>query len=105
MESINIVIDDALVHTDDTLDEDCDSDSALSRDVKTEKNEKRDEAVTQMDKIIDDFRINLEQSSKVKLNHPLDQVIGDVTEPMKTRRQVRNKVNYLYYTFSFEPKM
>ena len=86
MESINVVIDDALVHTDDALDEDCDSDSAPSRDVETKKNEKRDEALTRMNKVVDDFRINLEPSSRVKLNHPLDQVIGDVTEPMKTRR-------------------
>ena len=60
--------------------------------------------MTRMDKVVDDFRINLEPSSRVKLNHPLDQVIGDVTEPMKTRRQVRNEVNYLCYTSSFEPK-
>ena len=45
MESINIVIDDALVHTDDTFDKDCDSDSATSGDVEREKNEKRDRAV------------------------------------------------------------
>ena len=50
MESINVVIDDALVHTDDALDEDCDSDSAPSRDVEKEKNKKRDEVVTRMDK-------------------------------------------------------
>ena len=95
MESINVIINDDLVYTDDALYEDCDSNSAPSRDVETEKNEKRDEAVTRMDKVVDDFRINLEPSSRVKLNHPLDQVIGDVTEPMKTRRQVRNKINYL----------
>ena len=57
-----------------------------------------------MKKYVDDFRINLEPSSKVKLNHLLDQVIRDVTKPMKTRSQVRNKVNYLCYTSSLEPK-
>ena len=40
MESINVVIDDALVHTDDALDEDCDSDSAPSRDLEKEKRKK-----------------------------------------------------------------
>ena len=45
MESINIVIDDALVHTDDTLDEDCDSGCATSGDIEKEKNEKRDRAM------------------------------------------------------------
>ena len=39
MESINVVIDNALVHTNDALDEDYDSDSAYSRDVKTENNQ------------------------------------------------------------------
>ena len=62
IELINVVIDDALVHTDDTLDKNCDSDSAPSKDVEREKNEKKDEAVThsRMDKAVDDFRINLE---------------------------------------------
>ena len=93
MESINVIIDDALLHTNNALDKDCNLDSVPSRDVAMEKNEKRDEAVPQMDKIIDDLRINLEPSSSVKLNHPLDQVIGNVTEPMKTRHQVRNEIN------------
>ena len=83
MESINVVIDDALVHTDDALDENCDSDSAPLRDVEMEK-KKKDETVTRMDKGVDDFRINLKLSSRVKLNHPLDQMIGDVTESTKT---------------------
>ena len=96
MESINVVIDDALVDTD----EDCDSDSAPSRDVEMEKNEKRDEVLTRMDKAIDDFRINFEPPCRVKLNHPLDQVIGDVTETMKTRSHMRNEVNYLCYISS-----
>ena len=61
----------------------------------TKKNEKKDEALTRMDKAINDFRINLEPSSCVNLNQPLDKVIGDVTEPMKTRHRVRNKINYL----------
>ena len=46
MKSIDIVIDDALVHTDDTLDEDSDSDNAICGDVEKEKNKKRDGAVT-----------------------------------------------------------
>ena len=44
MESINVMIDDALVHTDDKLDEDYDSYSATYRDIEKKKNEKRDRA-------------------------------------------------------------
>ena len=71
MKSINVIIDGALVHTDDALDDDCVLDSALFGDIETEKNEKINKAVTRMDKVVDDFRINLEPSSRVKLNHPL----------------------------------
>ena len=60
--------------------------------------------MTQMDKATENLKINLEPSARVKLNHSLDQMIRDVTEPMKTRRQVRNEVNYLCYTSSLEPK-
>ncbi|KAL6965716.1 hypothetical protein U1Q18_036770 [Sarracenia purpurea var. burkii] len=35
----------------------------------------------------------LNPSSRVKLNHPLDQVLGNVTEPMMTHRQMRNQVS------------
>ena len=66
--------------------------------------EKRDATLTWVDKVEDDIEINLEPSARVKLNHPLDQVIGDVSEPMKTRRQVRNEANHVCYTSSFEPK-
>ena len=31
-------------------------------------------------------------------------MIENVTESIKTRQQVRNEVNYLYYTFLLEPK-
>ena len=69
-----------------------------------ENKERREKIVTQMEKIEDDVGINLEPSSREKLNHSLDQVIGYVTEPMKIRRQVRNEVNYLCYTSLLEPK-
>ena len=104
MGSINVIIDDILVHSDDTLDDDCNSDSGTSRNMKKEKNKRRDEAVTWMEKVEDDVGINLEPSARVKLSHPLDQVIGDITKPMKTRRQVRNEVNYLYYTSLLKSK-
>ena len=38
-----------------------------------------------MDETEDDIGGNLEPSARVKLNHPLNQVIGDVSAPMKTR--------------------
>ena len=72
--------------------------------MKEKKNENRDEVAIQMDKAIENSGINLEPSVRVKLNHPLDQVIGDVTQLMKTRHQVRNEVNYLCYTSSLKPK-
>ena len=65
---------------------------------------KREGAVIQMDEVVEDSGIILKPSAKVKLNHLLDQMIGDVTESMKTRRQVRNEVNDLCYTSSLEPK-
>ncbi|PSS05956.1 GDSL esterase/lipase [Actinidia chinensis var. chinensis] len=68
-------------------------DSGTSRNMEKEKNKRRDEAVTWMEKVEDDVGINLEPSARVKLSHPLDQVIGDITKPMKTRRQVRNEVS------------
>ena len=43
-------------------------------------------------------------SARVKLNHPVTQVIGEVTAPMKTRRQTMNEVTYLCYVSSVEPK-
>ena len=73
--------------------------------MKEKKNENRDEVAIQMDKAIENSGINLEPSVRVKLNHSLDQVIRDVTEPMKTKCQVRNEVNYLCCTFSLEPKL
>ena len=54
MESINIMIDDALVHTNDAFDEDCDLDSTTFGDIEKEKNEKRDGAVIRIDKVVED---------------------------------------------------
>ncbi|KAL6994619.1 hypothetical protein U1Q18_050021, partial [Sarracenia purpurea var. burkii] len=41
----------------------------------------------------EDSHVPLNPSSRVKLNHPVDQVLGNVTEPMRTQRQMRNQVN------------
>ncbi|KAH7856011.1 hypothetical protein Vadar_031574 [Vaccinium darrowii] len=38
----------------------------------------------------------LQPSARVKLNHPTSQVIGNVTDPMKTRRQMREEVSYMF---------
>ncbi|GFZ21725.1 hypothetical protein Acr_29g0008870 [Actinidia rufa] len=53
-----------------------------------ERNKTEDVMVPRMDNTEDDIRSNLEPSARVKLNHPLRQVIGDVSAPMKTRRQI-----------------
>ena len=45
-----------------------------------------------------------EPSARVKSNHPLSQVIGDVNGPIKTRRQIQSEVSFTCYTSSFEPK-
>ena len=95
MESINVIIGDALAHTNNALDEYYDSDSGDSENVEKKNNEKKDVEVTHMYKVEDDVGGNLEPSARVKLNHPLDQVIGKVTEPMKIRWLVRNDINYL----------
>ncbi|KAL6969801.1 hypothetical protein U1Q18_029514, partial [Sarracenia purpurea var. burkii] len=41
----------------------------------------------------EDSPAQLNSSSKVKLSHPIDQVLGNVSEPMMTRRQMRNQVS------------
>ncbi|GFZ06455.1 hypothetical protein Acr_18g0006250 [Actinidia rufa] len=52
-----------------------------------ERNKIKNVMIPHMDNTEDDIRNNLEPSARVKLNHPLGQVIGDVSAPMKTRRQ------------------
>ncbi|GFY85734.1 hypothetical protein Acr_04g0004720 [Actinidia rufa] len=75
--------DDGLVHTDSALDENCDSNNGDSEHAE-KKNKTEGEVVSQMDKIEDDIGGNLEPSARVKLYHPLNQVIGDVLALMKT---------------------
>ena len=104
MESINVVIDDLEVPTNFSFDEESNAGG------RPKMNESKDsEKVTLVEKdrgeqSLTEQEVTLEPSSRVKLNHPVDQVIGSVTEPMKTRRQVRNEVNYLCYTSTFESK-
>ena len=43
-------------------------------------------------------------SARVKLNHPAQQVIGSVSDRMKTRRQIRDKVSHMCYVLLIEPK-
>ncbi|KAL6959559.1 hypothetical protein U1Q18_039710, partial [Sarracenia purpurea var. burkii] len=51
------------------------------------------ETVSEDSPASEDSPVPLNPSSRVKLNHPVDQVLGNVTEPMRTRRQMRNQVN------------
>ena len=59
MESIKVVIDDGLVHTNNALDEDCDSDSAPFGEMMKEKPEKGEEMVTHVDKVRNNRGISL----------------------------------------------
>ena len=44
-------------------------------------------------------------SSRMKLYHPLDQVIGNPEEGVRTRRRARqDEVMYVFYTSTLEPK-
>ncbi|KAF7150992.1 hypothetical protein RHSIM_Rhsim02G0114700 [Rhododendron simsii] len=45
-----------------------------------------------------------EPSARVKLHHPISQVIGDPNDEKKTRRQIGNEINYVYFTSTLEPK-
>ncbi|KAF7124655.1 hypothetical protein RHSIM_Rhsim12G0088400 [Rhododendron simsii] len=45
-----------------------------------------------------------EPSARVKPNHPISQVIGDPNNEMKTRKQIRNEINYVCFTSTLEPK-
>ncbi|KAG5544018.1 hypothetical protein RHGRI_016690 [Rhododendron griersonianum] len=45
-----------------------------------------------------------EPSSRVKLNHPKNLVIGDINDKMLTRRKAKNVVHCVCYTSSLEPK-
>ncbi|KAF7151021.1 hypothetical protein RHSIM_Rhsim02G0158400 [Rhododendron simsii] len=44
-----------------------------------------------------------EPSARVKLNHPISQVIGEPNDEMKTSRQIRNEINYVCFTSTLEP--
>lgn len=44
------------------------------------------------------------QKGQVMKDHPLGKVIGDISTPMKTRRNVSNKVNFYCYVSYLEPK-
>jgi len=43
-------------------------------------------------------------SARVKLNHPAQQVIGSVSDRMKTRRQIQDEVSHICYVSLIEPK-
>ncbi|KAL6981625.1 hypothetical protein U1Q18_023250, partial [Sarracenia purpurea var. burkii] len=49
----------------------------------------------------DDSPPHLNPLSRVKLNHPLDQVLGNVAEPMMTRRHMRNQVSQTFCSTAY----
>ncbi|XP_028082668.1 uncharacterized protein LOC114283990 [Camellia sinensis] len=46
----------------------------------------------------------LKPSGRVKLNHPMQQVIGSVLDQMKTRKQIREEVSHMCYVSLIESK-
>jgi hypothetical protein len=48
--------------------------------------------------------ILLKTSSRVKLNHPHRQLLGDVNKGLQLRNRLVNQVSYNCYLFQFEPK-
>ena len=49
-------------------------------------------------------RTTSEPSSRIKLYHPADQVIGELNEGVRTRSRRQNEINFVCFTSSFEPK-
>ena len=48
--------------------------------------------------------LTLTPSARVKLHHPSSQVLGKVTDKLKTRRQIREEVSHLCYLSQVEPR-
>ena len=46
-------------------------------------------------------RTTREPSSRIKLYHPADQVIGEINEGVRTRSRRHNKINFVCFTSSF----
>ncbi|KAG5528763.1 hypothetical protein RHGRI_029433 [Rhododendron griersonianum] len=116
MESINVVVDEnPLIETDNGINDlneplfeqamDDVPDSS-SNDNEQDNEEPKDEGQEgdEDDSEQPDEEQNLEPSARVKLNHPTSQVIGKVSDPMKTRRQTRDEVSYTCYLSLVEPK-
>jgi hypothetical protein len=53
---------------------------------------------------LDIVNLPKELSSRVKLNHPHKQLLGEVNEGLQLRNRVVNKVSYNCYLSEFEPK-
>lgn len=115
MESINVVIDDMVKDEVEVTNDDCfepfcvqeQTNKVISQDDgdnedEVETNEKEIKIEEQDESIETDA--NLKPSARVKLNHRETQVIGKVSDHMKTRRQIRDEVTYLCYVSLIEPK-
>jgi hypothetical protein len=115
MESINVIVDEKLVNeescsTNELLDQVFEQDTGNPQDKPNsddlEESVKDDTEIEENDQESDkgSEEGTLQPSSRVKLHHPTSQVLGKVTEPMKTRKQLRDEVSYVCYVSSLEPK-
>ncbi|KAL5849177.1 hypothetical protein ACOSQ4_007190 [Xanthoceras sorbifolium] len=92
MESSNVVVDDAGIvsNIDDEYVVENSECAGLDSNVKEEETE---EMPNQTD-----------PAPWVRRSHKKDDIIGDVSEGVRTRRQLANQVSYVCYTSQFEPK-
>ncbi|KAF7151833.1 hypothetical protein RHSIM_Rhsim02G0155200 [Rhododendron simsii] len=116
MESINVVVDEnPLIETDNGANDlnellfeqamdDVPDSSSNDNDQDNEEPKDEGQDGDEEDNEQHDKEQNLEPSARVKLNHPTSQVIGKVSDPMKTRRQTRDEVSYTCYLSLVEPK-
>ncbi|XP_022857366.1 uncharacterized protein LOC111378405 [Olea europaea var. sylvestris] len=101
MESINVVIDDAVSEGESA--EKCDKDAdLLSSSDPTElpvpESSEKETLPQNLDKS------PKEPSTRVKSSHPKDNIIGDLDEGMRLRRRVLNNLAYTSYISQVEPK-
>ncbi|KAG5562829.1 hypothetical protein RHGRI_005526 [Rhododendron griersonianum] len=112
MESINVVVDESPLNEADFISNDVyetlsDQDTG---DAVEENSSEEDTDISKEEERKDDEQDceshdePLNPTARVKLNHPTSQVIGNVADPMKTRKQLRDEVSYVCYVSLVEPK-
>ncbi|XP_022891620.1 uncharacterized protein LOC111406424 [Olea europaea var. sylvestris] len=108
MESINVVIDDAVSEGESA--EKCDKDGdLLSSSDPTElpvlESSCKKPETSEKETLPQNLDIHpKEPTNRVKSNHPKDNIIGDLDERMRLRRRVLNNLAYTSYVSQVEPK-